>query len=138
VSGTVSHPALLRTLVRFGLLVALLLGVGAMHTLGHQHEDAHAAVHAAHGTDSYEAHGHAAAGPQASADSADGIPRLDPTTMCLAIGAVVVALFGAAAALCRLPGPFVGPAPRRGSTLLRRSVCPRDPPTRADLQVYVI
>ncbi|QVQ54727.1 hypothetical protein J4H86_06895 [Spiractinospora alimapuensis] len=69
------------------LLVALVLGVGTMHTLGHPAE---------HGAPD---HGAAAAelshsAPVSPAPAAAELPALDPSTMCLAIIAVATLLLG--------------------------------------------
>lgn len=83
---------------------------------------------------------HAATGPQAaldaqaSSDSHAASPVTDPTTMCLAVAALVAALVGLAAAVFV---PWPGPLLRPPSSLLRWvvRVAPPEPPSLAKLQV---
>ncbi|WP_444961458.1 DUF6153 family protein [Nocardiopsis sp. M1B1] len=76
---------------------------------------------------------HDAAGGYSDPD-AHASPVTDPTTMCLAVAALVAALVGLAAVVF-LPWP--GPLPRPPSSPLRRAlrVAPPEPPCLAKLQV---
>ncbi|MDS1272322.1 hypothetical protein RIF23_18705 [Lipingzhangella sp. LS1_29] len=71
--------------LRAAVLVALLLGVGSMHTPGHLHGAAHG--HTAHGTAALTA-------PAAPPGAGPSLPAMDPTSMCLAIGTFAIALLG--------------------------------------------
>ncbi|MFE1466869.1 DUF6153 family protein [Nocardiopsis dassonvillei] len=148
--GRSAHPGL--AWVRMLLLVSVLLGVAGMHTLGHASTDtehaspvstasvvAHAdpvpeerAAPAAHAAPVPEAH--AAAGGYSDPDAHAASPVTDPTTMCLAVAALVAALVGLAAVVF-LPWP--GALPRPPSSPLRRAVrvAPPEPPCLAKLQV---
>ncbi|WP_179643636.1 DUF6153 family protein [Spinactinospora alkalitolerans] len=108
--------------VRMLLLGALLFGVAAMHTLGHPQADGHGPAPAAAHADPVAAH----------ADS--GLPAMDPTSVCLAIGGMAIALLGLAAAVFTpWPGVLVPPPARIRWPLLRTA--PPDPPSLAKLQV---
>ncbi|NKY96341.1 hypothetical protein [Nocardiopsis alborubida] len=100
-------------------------------------------AHADPGADAYAAPGayvpsgagaHAVPGGDAASDAHAASPVTDPTTMCLAVAALVAALVGLAAAVF-LPWP--GPLPRPSSSLLRWAarVAPPEPPSLAELQV---
>ncbi|ASU61435.1 hypothetical protein [Nocardiopsis dassonvillei] len=77
---------------------------------------------------------HDAAGGYSDPDAHAASPVTDPTTMCLAVAALVASLVGLAAAVF-LPWP--GPLPRPPSSPLRRAVrvAPPEPPCLAKLQV---
>ncbi|WDZ90329.1 hypothetical protein [Nocardiopsis sp. HUAS JQ3] len=77
---------------------------------------------------------HDAAGGYSDPDAHAASPVTDPTTMCLAVAALVDALVGLAAVVF-LPWP--GPLPRPPSSPLRRAlrVAPPEPPCLAKLQV---
>lgn len=106
---------------------------------------AHAAsaadAHAAPVTDAHAAAGgysdpntHAAVGGYSDPDAHAASPVTDPTTMCLAVAALVAALVGLAAVVF-LPWP--GALPRPPSSPLRWAVrvAPPEPPCLAKLQV---
>ncbi|GAB3723990.1 DUF6153 family protein [Nocardiopsis oceani] len=102
--------------VRILLFTVLLLGFGAMHTLGHLQHEAHAstapapASASAHANTSAEPSGKAADSAHA-ADHGTALPELDPTSVCLTLGAFSVVLLGVAAvAFHRWPGPFLNPS----------------------------
>ncbi|GAB2505211.1 hypothetical protein [Nocardiopsis aegyptia] len=82
---------------RLLLCAALLLGVGAMHTLGHVQEGGHDGAHTV-----------ASAAPAADHAGPD-LPDTDPMTVCLAIAALAVALLGVAPAAF---SPWPGSRPR--------------------------
>ncbi|MFC9084834.1 hypothetical protein [Nocardiopsis dassonvillei] len=156
--GRSAYPGL--AWVRMLLLVFVLLGVAGMHTLGHASTDtehaspvstasvvAHAdpvpeaqAAPAAHAASAAGAHAapvpeaHAAAGGYSDPDAHAASPVTDPTTMCLAVAALVASLVGLAAVVF-LPWP--GALPRPPSSPLRRAVrvAPPEPPCLAKLQV---
>ncbi|WP_017573712.1 DUF6153 family protein [Nocardiopsis halotolerans] len=119
-----AHPGLIW--VRMLLLVSLLFGVAAMHTLGHPPEDGHQPA------SSFTVAAHPAPAPEKQADSDS--PVMDPTSMCLAIVGMVAALIGLAAVVfVPWPGPLLRPP-----SSLRRSVVRvvrPDPPSLARLQV---
>ncbi|WP_223839382.1 hypothetical protein [Nocardiopsis deserti] len=94
-------------------------------------------AHADPVTDAYAAPGAyvpSGAGAHAAPDAHAASPVTDPTTMCLAVAALVAALVGLAAAVF-LPWP--GPLPRPSSSMLRWAarVAPPEPPSLAELQV---
>ena len=114
--------------VRILLLAALMLGVGAMHTLGHPQGGEHGGQEMAA----------MLAEPKSelvnSSVSTD-LPPMDPTVMCLAIVGLAIALLGVAAvAFARWPE-----APLRAVHRNHRSIQilsrPPDPPSLAQLQV---
>ncbi|MEU2942081.1 DUF6153 family protein [Nocardiopsis alba] len=133
-----------RAWVRLLLLAALLLGIGAMHTLGHVQHEAHAStetkgpapVMAADGLPLSDSEG----GHTASDDDqhAAALPDLDPTSICLALGALTATLIGVAAlAFVRWPGnPLrsAGPVNRPPPSALP----PREGPSLSLLQVLRI
>lgn len=96
------------------MLTALLLGLGAMHTLGHpaggSHADHGGAAEAAPTFTAASADVTApttAVGPDTAHFSAD-LPDLDPTSVCLAIGGLGILLLGVAAtAFTRWPEPLL-------------------------------
>ncbi|MFJ9552584.1 DUF6153 family protein [Nocardiopsis sp. NPDC101807] len=137
------EPALLLLLT-----AALVLGVGAMHTLGHVSGGHHGGGHAPEAAASWQ-------DPAADADAdaftvaavperaapghgADEPPPTDPTLMCLAVLGLAAVLLGVAAvAFARWPEapPRTPPSVRRAAGPLRR---PPDPPSLARLQVLRI
>ncbi|WP_017593532.1 DUF6153 family protein [Nocardiopsis potens] len=138
-------PAWLRALV----LLCVLFGVGAMHTLGHleshgQHGAPPAAAAAQAHPDAPAAHPDAAAGRASPSGhhSPDGdgapLPPLDPTSVCLALaGAVLTALLATAAAHTRSPLPpaLFRAAQAPPAPAVRR---PPAPPSLSALQVLRI
>ncbi|WP_236700530.1 DUF6153 family protein [Allosalinactinospora lopnorensis] len=114
------------TALMWVLLLSLLIGVGAMHTLGHAPDSTHGAAAVT---------GPADPGPM---HEEPGLPVLDPTSVCLAIGGFVIALLGVAAvALAHWPGALV----RSPSWVRRwalRITSPPEPPSLAKLQVLRI
>ncbi|MDT0329838.1 DUF6153 family protein [Nocardiopsis lambiniae] len=120
--------------MRILFLAALVLGVGAMHTLGHPHEDEHGGGHETVAMAMAMA---TAPEPAHSAVDTDP-PPMDPTLMCLAIMAAAITPLGVAAVVFhRWPE-----APQRAVCLLRRSVRTLSPPPGAlsltQLQVFRI
>lgn len=95
-----------RAWARVLLLVALLFGLGAMHTLGHLQHEAHAVAGPAA---AHDVMGNAVAEP------ASDLPELDPTSLCLTVGAFTVSLLGVATvAFHRWPGgPILSTGPTR-------------------------
>ncbi|WP_236572053.1 MULTISPECIES: hypothetical protein [unclassified Nocardiopsis] len=141
--------------VRLLLLVSLLFGVAAMHTLGHPatgaHESAPAdpvssfvlSVAASAQTDPRTHHGslspvHAVplaavdAGPAASIDPHG--PATDATSVCLAIVGMATALLGLTAAVL-LPWPGLRPRPPAFPRRSVTRVATPSPPSLAQLQV---
>ncbi|MFD3687627.1 hypothetical protein ACFWTE_22770 [Nocardiopsis sp. NPDC058631] len=116
--------------VRILLLAALVLGLGAMHTLGHPHEDAHGGGHEMAALVTGPEPGHA------TVDSDP--PPTDPTVVCLAITGLAIALLGVAA-VAFTPWPE---APQQAVRRLRRSLRDLSPPpgspSLAQLQVFRI
>ncbi|RKS09147.1 hypothetical protein DFP74_4876 [Nocardiopsis sp. Huas11] len=114
---------------RLLLCAALLLGVGAMHTLGHVQEDGHQGHQGAHAM---------TAAVSTAEHPASDLPATDPMAVCLAIAALAVALLGVApAAFSPWPGT-VPRAPRvlRGPPRSRAFLPPA--PSLARLQVLRI
>ncbi|MBX9388025.1 hypothetical protein K5M73_07190 [Streptomonospora halotolerans] len=109
-------------------MLGLLFGVGAMHTLGHHPEHAHGTppppAAAAH------------ADPATAHDGTDP-PALDPTSVCLAIGGIALALIGVAAALFT-PWPRVPVGPPPAMRWRLTAVALPAPPSLAKLQVLRI
>ncbi|MDS1272174.1 DUF6153 family protein [Lipingzhangella sp. LS1_29] len=122
-------PRATRARIRFVVLlvvVAGVLGVGAMHTLGHVSEAQHHTAPVAAAVDTHHASGDATGAP---------LPTFDPTTMCLAVGGFVLALV--ALLVPRLPRwPDRVPLPPRwlGQSVLARAPRPHRS-TLAQLQV---
>ncbi|RCV55861.1 DUF6153 family protein [Marinitenerispora sediminis] len=127
------------TWARALLLLCVLTGVAGMHTLGHPHPEEHRAAAAV----SVPAADHAEPstartamdGPDSGSDSP---PPMDPTAVCLAVGGLVLALLGvAAAALPRWPGTAA-----RARARVRRRPAPDEspprPPSLSRLQVLRI
>ncbi|MGW8437873.1 DUF6153 family protein [Nocardiopsis sp. NPDC055879] len=115
---------------RILLLAALVLGVGAMHTLGHPHDGEHGGGQEMTAMVAAPEPGHAAVDTDP--------PPMDPTLMCLAIVGLAIALLGVAAvAFHRWPQ-----APQSAVCLLRRSIRDLSPPpgalSLAQLQVLRI
>ncbi|MFW5420151.1 hypothetical protein J0910_26395 [Nocardiopsis sp. CNT-189] len=130
--------ARLRALV----LLCVLFGVGAMHTLGHLESHGHggappAAVAAQAHPDA--AAGHAApSGPHSPGGGGAPLPPLDPASVCLALaGAVLTALLATAAAHTRspLPAALFRAVPAPPVPAVRR---PPAPPSLSALQVLRI
>ncbi|UOE20836.1 hypothetical protein NI17_006530 [Thermobifida halotolerans] len=120
----VSHPGL--TWARLLLLVALLFGVGAMHTLGHHDGSDHGAASPAVAAVAHSA---------PSAHQAPDLPGTDPTSMCLAVNGAVVALLSlASVAFLAWPG-VLAPPPSWLHRLALRFAPPPQPPSLARLQV---
>lgn len=93
---------------RLLLCAALLLGVGAMHTLGRVQEGGHGGGHAVTAAISTADH-------PADHPAAPDLPGADPLAVCLAIVALAVALLGVApAAFSAWPG-----TPPRATRVLR-------------------
>lgn len=108
------------------LLMLLLLGVSAMHTLGHPQESGHGTGIAASS---------AAYADPASTHSGSDLPPMDPTSMCLAVGGTTIVLLDlAVAAFFPWPGSFVRP-PSWIQRLAILSARLPDPPSLAKLQV---
>ncbi|MGW8528865.1 MULTISPECIES: DUF6153 family protein [Nocardiopsidaceae] len=135
-------PARLRLL----LTAALVLGVGAMHTLGHVSEGHHGggpaptAVAAWQGGAADADASPAAAVPERAAPGPGAAepPPTDPTLMCLAVLGLAAVLLGVATvASSRWPGTpsHTPPSVRRSAGPLRR---PPDAPSLARLQVLRI
>ncbi|KOX16156.1 hypothetical protein ADL05_12940 [Nocardiopsis sp. NRRL B-16309] len=104
------------------LCAALLLGVGAMHTLGHVQEGGHGG-------------GHAVTELPPADHAVPDLPDTDPASVCLAIAALAVALLGVAPAAF---SPWPGTPPRatralRGPPRSRAFLPPA--PSLARLQV---
>jgi hypothetical protein len=125
------RPGPLAAWARLLLFAALLLGVGAMHTLGHTQDGGHdGGAHAAHG-----AHAVAADAAMTADHPAPDLPETDPMAVCLAIVALAAALLGVSLAAFS-PWPE---APPRSTHVLRgpprrRSFFP-PAPSLARLQV---
>ncbi|MEU3307695.1 hypothetical protein [Nocardiopsis sp. NPDC006832] len=115
-----------RAWARVLALVALVFGLGAMHTLGHVQHEAHAAAGPAAAHDVMG---------NAVAESSSDLPELDPTSLCLTVGAFTVSLLGVATvAFHRWPDepiPSTGPT-RRPSPLFPPAP---DDPSPVRLQV---
>ncbi|GAA3731567.1 hypothetical protein [Salinactinospora qingdaonensis] len=114
--------------VRLVLLVALALGIGAMHTLGHlQETDRQETVAASVVTHT----------DPVSSEATLELLSLDPTSVCLALAGMAFVLLGVAPpALVPRPGGPVRPPP-----WLWRAAChvaPPAPPCLAKLQVLRI
>lgn len=121
-----------RAWARILALVVLAFGLGAMHTLGHVQNEAHAAASpaAAHDVMGNAVAEHAAAADDGTApgDHAADLPELDPTSLCLTVGVATVYLLGVATvAFHRWPGAPTLPAgpTRRPSPLAPPA--PNDP-----------
>ncbi len=123
--------------MRAALLLCLMLGVGAMHTLGHL-ETAHAAE--THGViDDVANHATAESGSQSPDNSDRGdLPPTDPTSMCLALAGLLLVLAGIGpSAFHRWP---TARGWRRGLAPVRPAGDGRipDPPSLSCLQVLRI
>ncbi|MFC7327633.1 DUF6153 family protein [Marinactinospora rubrisoli] len=131
------------------LLLCVLTGLAGMHTLGHLHSGEHPAPEtsasapadgAAHGAmDGAADSGMGAmAGSPVDGDGHDAPPPLDPTSVCLAIGGLVVVLLGlAAGAFPRWPGTVVRTR-AQGRRHRPSGAPPPRPPTLSLLQVLRI
>ncbi|WP_017583359.1 DUF6153 family protein [Nocardiopsis valliformis] len=140
-----SEPRRSRTgsaLTRILLITVLLLGFGSMHTLGHVQHEAHAST-GAHSSGAHSAGPHSAGtdstgGYSAAPESALSLPELDPTSVCLTLGAFVAVLLGVA------PGAFLRwprtPADTAGPALfpVRPPFPAPDEPSLSRLQVLRI
>ena len=124
-----------RAWARALVLVALLFGLGAMHTLGHLQHEAHAAAGpaAAHDVMGNAVMGHDAAAP---GDNAADLPELDPTSACPTLGAFTLVLVGVAAvAFHRWPG---GPTPPGEPTLRPSPLTPPAPDEPSPVRLQVL
>ncbi|GAA1459405.1 DUF6153 family protein [Nocardiopsis exhalans] len=142
-----SEPRRSRTgsaLTRILLITVLLLGFGSMHTLGHVQHEAHASTGAhssgahssgAHSADPHSAGTYSTGAYSAAPESALPLPELDPTSVCLTLGAFVAVLLGVA------PGAFLrwpsAPADTAGPALfpVRPPFPAPDGPSLSRLQV---
>ncbi|MBB6170261.1 hypothetical protein HNR23_000321 [Nocardiopsis mwathae] len=135
---------------RLLLLTFVLLGVGAMHTLGHIEpgSPAEAAPHAPAAADhpapsaqsAHPDHASAASAPVTGASGTDhGVSvHMDPTTMCLAVAGLVLSVpWVAAGAFTRWP-PLVAHPAGQLSRLDANVVPPASPPSLSALQVLRI
>lgn len=124
-----------RAWARVLTLITLLFGLGVMHTLGHVQHEAHAAAGpaAAHDVMGNAVMGHDVAAP---GDHAADLPELDPTSLCLTVGAFTISLVGVATvAFHRWPGGHTLPA---GPTLRPPPLAPPAPDDPSPVRLQVL